>query len=176
MIAEAPLWGEKESYIYNPETPYTPFFFKKDLEYALNGTTIRDKKDFIDRCNKIGLLIIDISPFALNTRDTIINYCNKNADNPYGITKSKYQQLIKDTLPTFFECKIKAITPKASKNIKVFFRYPRVQKAFQGVIVDTLINYKIINSPDEISEIMQPGGGIDRGKLKKIIDSGNDSK
>ena len=57
MIAEAPLWGKSKSYIYNPATPFTQFFQKSDLEYVL-GTKIRDKAEFIDRCNQIGLLII----------------------------------------------------------------------------------------------------------------------
>ena len=85
MIAEAPLWGKSKSYIYNPATPFTQFFQKSDLEYVLN-TKIRDKAEFIDRCNQIGLLIIDISPFALNTEDTIINYRGKSKQNPYGLS------------------------------------------------------------------------------------------
>lgn len=105
MIAEAPLWGKSKSYIYNPATPFTQFFQKSDLEYVLN-TKIRDKAEFIDRCNQIGLLIIDISPFALNTEDTIINYRGKSKQNPYGITKREYRLLIQETLPTFFDCKI----------------------------------------------------------------------
>lgn len=62
MIAEAPLWGSSKSYIYNPTTQFTQFFHKGDLEHVL-GIPIKDKVEFIKRCNEIGLLIIDISPF-----------------------------------------------------------------------------------------------------------------
>lgn len=76
MIAEAPLWGKDKSYIYNPETKNTQFFQKKDLERVI-GLNVYNKLDFLNYCNKMGLLIIDISPFAFNTEDTIINYRNK---------------------------------------------------------------------------------------------------
>lgn len=106
MIAEAPLWGKSKSYIYNPATPFTQFFQKSDLEYVL-GTKIRDKAEFIDRCNQIGLLIIDISPFALNTEDTTINYRRKSKLNPHGITKREYRLLFRKPCRHSFDCKTK---------------------------------------------------------------------
>lgn len=171
MIAEAPLWGNKESYIYNPDTPFTQFFYKSDLESVLNGVTINDKADFIKTCNDIGLLVIDISPFALNLEDTIINYRRKSASNPYGITKREYKQLINGSLPFFFECKIQAIAPKVSNEIKVFFRYGRVKKAFQNIISDTLTYYGLIKSPNNILEISNQAGGVDREKFRLIINA-----
>lgn len=168
MIAEAPLWGKSKSYIYNPATPFTQFFQKSDLEYVL-GTKIRDKAEFIDRCNQIGLLIIDISPFALNTENTIINYRRKSKQNPYGITKREYRQLIRETLPTFFDCKIKELAPKASSNIKVFFRYARVKNTLGNIVTDTLVRHNIINSSSEITDITQKGGNIKRIRLINFI-------
>lgn len=164
MIAEAPLWGKSKSYIYNPDTPFTQFFQKSDLEYVL-GTKIRDKAEFIDRCNEIGQLIIDISPFALNTEDTIINYRRKSNQNPYGITKREYRQLIRETLPIFFDCKIKELVPKASTDIKIFFRYARIKNTFRDIIVNTIINQHIIKSSSTIFDISQKGGGHNRAKL-----------
>lgn len=162
MIAEAPLWGQAKSYIYNSETKFTQFFFKSDLEYILNAI-IDDKTDFIKQCNEIGLLIIDLSPFALNPTDTTINYRT--------INQSQYVNLIKYTIPTFFEEKIKAISSKKSENIKVFFRYARVKNAFQNIIADTLIDYNLISSQNDILEISNQAGGIDRTKFEEIISS-----
>jgi hypothetical protein len=144
MIAEAPLWGKKESYIYNPDTPNTQFFHKSDLEHVLNSVPILDKRDFINRCNEIGLLIIDISPFAFNSEDTMINYRLKSRNNPYGMTKNEYRQLIKDTIPTFFEDRIKSVAQRKSDKIKVFFRYARVKDIFQDIITNTLIDHDLI--------------------------------
>ena len=90
MIAEAPLWGKDKSYIYNPNTPNTQFSHRGDLEYV-TGISINSKHEFIDQCNDLGLLIIDISPFVLNVEDTTINY--------NSISKKQYRNLVKDTLP-----------------------------------------------------------------------------
>ncbi len=171
MIAEAPLWGSKEGYIYNPDTSFTQFFFKSDLDSILDGVTVSDKTDFIKTCNDIGLLVIDISPFVFNTEDTAVNYRPKSPANPYGITKREYKQLIKETLPFFFECKIQAITPKMSADIKVFFRYARVKRAFQNTISDTLIDHCLIKSPDNILDISNPAGGVDREKFRLVINA-----
>jgi hypothetical protein len=73
MIAEAPLWGQVEKYIYNPKTSNSHFFYRSDLGDILNKN-IEDKQDFIKICNEIGFLVVDISPFPLNPKETIINY------------------------------------------------------------------------------------------------------
>lgn len=160
MIAEAPLWGKSKSYIYNTETKFTQFFFKSDLEYVLKAP-IKDKVDFIRRCNEIGLLIIDISPFTLNPTDTTINYRT--------IGKSQYLELVKNTIPFFFEEKLKAIAPQKANKIKVFFRYARVKLIFEDLISSVLIKHNFIQNKEEISEISQQGGSIDKAKFDKII-------
>ena len=160
MIAEAPLWGNSKNYIYNPTTQFTQFFHKGDLEHILN-IKIKDKPDFINRCNEIGLLFIDISPFPLNSTDTSINY--------QTISKYQYQELIEKTIPIFLEEKIKAIKIKKVDNIKVFFRYSRVQRIFQNSISKVLIDNLFIKSENDIMEISKRGGGIDKLKFKNII-------
>ncbi len=81
LIAEAPLWGQKKKFIYNLKANNTQFFYRSDLEKILN-IQITDKGEFIKVCNEIGLLVVDISPFPLNTKDTKINYSkNKNGSN-----------------------------------------------------------------------------------------------
>ena len=160
MIAEAPLWGKDKSYIYNPETKNTSFFYKSDLEYVLN-IQIADKQDFINYCNKIGLLIIDISPFALNTEDTIINY--------RSISANQYLKLVKNTFPFYFEQKLRTVCKKKSDSIKVFFRYARVKKRFLPLISEALIDCRFIKSANEILEISQRGGNMNRVKFRRIV-------
>ncbi len=97
MIAEAPLWGKVKKYIYNPEINNSQFFYRSDLGDILNKT-ISNKKSFIKECNDIGLIVIDISPFALNPTDTSINYRE--------MTINQYRELVNLTIPFFFEQKI----------------------------------------------------------------------
>lgn len=160
MIAEAPLWGKVRKYIYNPEINNSQFFYRSDLGDILNKH-IADKKEFIKVCNEIGLLVVDISPFPLNPKDTTLNYRN--------LTTTQYRQLISLTIPTFFEKKIKVIAEKKSANIKAFFRYARVRNNFEDLISKVLIDNKIIKPQIEIDDISQNGGGIDKTKLEQII-------
>ena len=168
MIAEAPLWGKDKSYIYNPETKNTQFFQKKDLERVI-GLNVYNKLDFLNYCNKMGLLIIDISPFAFNTEDTIINYRNKTSNNPYGLTKYQYRGLIEQTLTTFFDIKIQAISLKKSRNIKIFYRYRRVMIQFNDLIYNSFVKYDFAINENELSDISKRGGGIDGFKFRQII-------
>ncbi len=167
MIAEAPLWGKGEKYIYNPDSNNTQFFYRSDLEETLN-TRIGNKKEFIRICNKIGLLIIDISPFPLNTNDTKINY-GKNKNGSKKLTKKEYRDLVSETIPSFFEQKIKLIKKKKSNDLKIFFRYARVKTTFQDLIGTVLIENDFIKNKSELGDVSQNGGGIDRIRIKQIM-------
>ncbi|MEX2477774.1 MAG: hypothetical protein WD357_05025 [Gracilimonas sp.] len=165
LIAEAPLWGQEKKYIYNPKTNNSQFFYRSDLETILN-TQITHQEEFINTCNEIGLLVVDISPFPLNTKDTKINY-SKNKDGSKRLTKNEYRELVGLTIPTFFERKIKLIGQKKSSKVKAFFRYARVENAFSNLISNVLIENGIIAKQEDIGNISQAGGGIDRVKLSK---------
>lgn len=167
MIAEAPLWGKDKQYIYNPETNNSQFFYRSDLEVILNKK-IPNKIDFIQVCNEIGLLVMDISPFALNSNDTKINY-GRNYCYSKKLRKPQYRDLVRHTIPTFFEEKIKIIQPKKSPDIKTFFRYKRVKNTFEDIISTVLIDYDIIKNQKDIGDISQIGGGIDKIILGEII-------
>jgi hypothetical protein len=132
MIAEAPLWEKNENYFYNPDSQNTQFFYRSDLEEALN-TKIENKAEFIQTCNRIGLLILDISPFPLNTKDTIINY-GKNKNGSKKLTKREYRDLVSKTIPFYFEKKVQRIKEKRSEDLKIFFRYARVKNTFMDLI------------------------------------------
>ena len=167
MIAEAPLWGSIKKYIYNPKTNNSQFFYLSDLGDILNRQ-IGDKEDFIKVCNEIGLLIVDISPFPLNPKHTKINY-SKNVNGSKKLSVKQYQQLVRLTIPEFFELKIRAIAEKKSENIKIFFRYARVKNNFEDIISRVLVDNKIIKTQNDIGDISQKGGGIDKTKLKEIM-------
>ena len=167
LIAEAPLWGESQSYIYNTETPFTQFFYKSDLENAL-GISLCCKKSFLEKLNEIGFVIIDISPFPLNNK-TKINYSEKTSGSK-KISPKNYKELVSATMSFYFEKKLKLIKPKLNqKNQVVFFRYSRVRKAFENILIKSLKNHSLIDEKSIISNIGMNGGGIDVNQLKNII-------
>ena len=168
MIAEAPLWGEDKKYIYNPRTNNSQFFYRADLK-SITGEEINDKEKFLEVCNKIGLVIVDISPFPLNAKDTHVNYGKSEVDSS-KLTTKQYYQLVRSTIPTFFDLKIQEIAKKKSKDgVKVFFRYERVRKNFSEIVSQVLIKNQILKSSDTIGEISQIGGGIDKNKFEKLF-------
>ena len=130
MIAEAPLWGKDKSYIYNPETKNTQFFQRKDLERVI-GINVYNKLDFLNYCNKMGL--------------------------------------IEQTLTTFFDIKIQAISLKKSTSIKIFYRYRRVMIQFNDLIYNSFVKYDFAINENELSDISKRGGGIDGFKFRQII-------
>jgi len=160
MLSEAPLWGKIKKYVYNPKINNSQFFYRSDLEFALNKC-IKDKQDFIDKLNSIGFMILDISPFPLNENDTIINYKQMPC--------SDYRILLKNTLPLYFAEKLDLINIKKSENIQLFYRYGRVRESFNDLISQTIIDKGLIKSTNEIGDISQIGGGINRQKLYEII-------
>jgi hypothetical protein len=167
MIAEAPLWGRNKKYIYNPETTNSQFFFRSDLGDII-GERISTKQEFLKACNIIGIIVLDISPYPLNQTDTVINY-KKTNNHSKGLTKKQYRELVSLTLSEYFEKKLELISDKTSNEIKVFFRYQRVKVNFEDLIFPALLKHELIQSKNDIGDISQAGGGIDKLKLKTII-------
>ncbi len=160
MLSEAPLWGKIKKYVYNPKINNSQFFYRSDLEYCLNEI-INDKTEFIEKLNEIGFIILDISPFALNDKDTVISY--------RSIKKREYRNLLTETLPIHFAEKLELIGKKRSENIQVFYRYGRVKKSFNDLISKTILEKGLVRTEDEILDISQAGGGINKNKLNDII-------
>mgnify|MGYP001767277953 CR=1 FL=1 len=169
MIAEAPLWGKKKNYIYNPETNNSQFFYRTDLGDVI-GESILSKLDFLNAFNHLGIIVLDISPYAFNQTDSVVNY-RKNKNQSKGLTKKQYRELVTLTLSEYFDKKLELISTKASDKIKVFFRYRRVKENFEDLMIPALLKHKLIQSQNEIIDISQSGGGVDKMKLERILNS-----
>lgn len=170
LIAEAPLWGESMNYIYNSNTPFTQFFYKSDLEKVL-GKEITNKKKFLKILNGLGLLIIDISPFALNSQSTAINY-SETTTTSNKITGKQYTELVANTCSNYFNEKIKLAKSKIrNKNITFIFRYERVESSFKDILAKELVKSGILKeSQIKFENIWMNGGGIDvEKKLNPIL-------
>ncbi|MEN8123317.1 MAG: hypothetical protein ABFS35_23470 [Bacteroidota bacterium] len=162
MLSEAPLWGERKNYIYNPTINNTQFFFRSDLEFCLKEK-IKTKIEFIQKLNSIGFIVLDIFPFPLNDKNTVINYRT--------ISKKDYKYLLKRTLPISMAEKLSLISKKSSKNIRFFFRYGRVKDAFNNLLGELILGKRLIHSANEVFDISQRGGGINKNKLNVILNN-----
>ena len=172
MLSEAPLWGNLGKYIYNPIiTNCSSFFWCSVLLYALNQkgliptTNLKTNADLVDELNNLGFLIVDVSPYALNTVNTSMNY--PQLSHRQG---NNYFNLIDPTLSVFFDDKLKKIIPKIpEEGVKIFYRYKRVENCLGNSINTRLSIYSLSILPPPLNNISLQGGSIDKNKLAKII-------
>jgi len=149
ILGEAPLWGSKKNYIYNPQTPNTQFFHRSDLQPIL-GFVPSNKENLLCALQELGILILDVSPFALNPKDTQLTYPE--------LSIRMYKQLVQGC----WEEHIKPVVDQISNLSPIYvFRYKRVKDIFEDLFKEKL-------SIDEIPSIHQQGGGIDKEKLFEI--------
>lgn len=166
LLSKAPLWGEKKKYIYNPKTPLSQFFYKSDLE-IVTDKILNNKEDFLKELNEIGFVILDLSPFPLNVKDTSINY--------RSIKKSDYTELVEKAALFYLTHKLNNLIKKSNIQTTFLFRYARVKNLFQNTMKNLLMENGFKLSENGISDIAQMGGGIDRQKLKNIMTQANNT-
>lgn len=174
LIAEAPLWKSdgSNSYFYNPNSKFTQFFYKSDLEFLLENLhhdkiVITDKADFINRCNEIGIVLLDVSPFPFNANDTQLNYGKTIKQKSLKISSKLYKQLIENTIESYFLPKLQYIAPKFTSNTcTILYRYKRVENQFHTLLKEHLL--KCFNDII-VYNISQQGGGISRNQLLKAF-------
>jgi hypothetical protein len=154
MVSEAPKWGEKRNYIYNTKSINTQFFYLSDLEAVLKKK-IPNKEIFIEELTQIGLIVLDVLPFALNKKITKLNYDQ--------FSRMEYGQLIESTSKFHLDKKIGMIQKRTS-NPNVFYRYRYVQDVFDDIIRSKMAIKKV-----DLPYISIQGGGIDRKKLISIL-------
>jgi hypothetical protein len=128
VLAEAPMWGKKESYIYNPEAEETDFFRCEHLKnkYPLE---CHGKSELIFTLREKGIVFLDVSPFPLNQNETSICYNKrktiKSQSKKIGIRD--YKKIMRDTFNDHMLPKLRKIYKVCgSGNPTYVYRYKRV--------------------------------------------------
>jgi len=170
LISEAPLFGHKKSYIYNPDTPPSSFFHFNDLEAFNDGKLLpvlydseNAKKEYmLERLAETGVIVLDVFPFALNPKHTQINY--------RAISRTKYRDLLRQCIRDYLLPKLIKISEASSGSTKFAYRY-KVLKDNTGMVLETvLLNLKLIGSMNELECIGGSNMSLDRNKLKEIYE------
>jgi len=166
MVSESPLFGEKETYIYNKQTQPTSFFRFNDMKYLPNyeevtkpNTTYETKEVMINQFIKSGFITLDIFPFPLNEKDTSINYRK--------MSRRLYSDILNFTKETYLKPKLELLLKKTNPNSYFLYRYKRLydktdnhlEKVLEEIGSD---NYKV----DTIHSRNIP---IDREKLYNLF-------
>ncbi len=175
IISEAPQFGDEETYIYNEKADHSSFFYYNDYEIALKCfhprqlTLINEtqkKKALLAVLRDLGVLIIDISPFALNPIKTAINY-HKNTESSVQLSKSEYREMLKFTTKYHLLPKLEETRKKKAIKSVFAYRYKRIEE-YAGDIVKTSLERVGLIKKDTELEIIGKNYCIDRDALRKI--------
>lgn len=174
MLSEAPLWGEKELYIYNVKTPPRGNFLPMSGIQKVTGNQIRKKEVLIDELGKLGLIVLDVSPFALDSPKK--NGTSKTKISYNDLKSKEYSELIKPTLGDFLNTKLGRIKEKGENQV-IFYRYKRVKDKLDSSVKEYLLENEFINSEDQyIPYLSKDGrnyrGAIDYSKFTSILKKG----
>jgi hypothetical protein len=161
MLSEAPLFGENKSYIYNEKAGQTQFFFYSDIGEIINRP-INSKQDMFNAFSQLGLMIVDIFPFAFN-QTTAIQYSDFSSGKD-----RKYQMLFGIIYPKYLKLKLDLILKKAKDPVICFYRYARVKDNIHNSLAAKTSSYhgRLIL---EDAAVSQQGGGINKQRLKEIL-------
>ena len=167
MISEAPMFGDIQRYIYNPNTPPSVFFHFKDLEAFLDKnqklpkpkTTQEKKKIMFEYFCQNGFITLDIFPFALNPNHTKIHFRK--------MSKKLYHQLLKITTENYLIPKLKLCLKKSNQNTHFVYRYKRLYNKTENHF-EKVLN-QISSKEYKIDTINSNNMSLDKDKLKKLL-------
>lgn len=174
MLSEAPLWGEKELYIYNVKSPPRGNFLPMSGIQEVTGNQIRKKEVLIDELGKLGLIVLDVSPFALDSPKE--NGTSKTKISYNDLKRKEYSELIEPTLRDFLNTKLGRIKGKGENQV-IFYRYKRIKDKLDSLIKMHLLENELITTKNEdIPYISKDGrnhrGAIDYSKFTTILKKG----
>ncbi len=129
LIGEAPLYGEKQAYIYNDQTPGTAFLGKPTIAQLLrlqgeNGA-LADKAAMLEAMRQLGLVVLDLFPFAFNAQ-TQFNYA--------GLSPQTRATLAEQCGPWHLSPKLEALLQKGPKVLPCGIRYVRLEAFAKQVL------------------------------------------
>jgi hypothetical protein len=175
MLSEAPLFGTKRIYFYNPESEFTSFFYFDDLRAFYPRQDLRNdlqtimerKKYVINSLNGKGFIILDLFPFALNEEDTAIVYRSPSKEtDKKKLSSPEYRKLFDLSYSGYLKPKLRLIKSKAQANLKIVHRYQWLQSKIGKFIKGKISENEIALLGDEIIAINGTNMPLDRGKLE----------
>ncbi len=168
MLSEAPLFGSKKAYIYNPASPSTAFFHFNDLRAIMRTNSIpvsfdsvvSQKSFFLDCLVKHSFLILDIFPFALNRENTAINF--------QKMSSSIYNRLLFESSPFYLNVKLEMIQRKSQSIPRFVYRYKRLFNKTNRFVEERLAALSLIDPGRQLESINGTNMSMDRRSLAQI--------
>jgi hypothetical protein len=170
LLSEAPLFGESQSYFYNPKAGATMFFNYNGYNIAFEsygsrlpstGNILVRKPLLLNALRELGVLVLDIFPFALNDSMSI----------NYGILTDRGRtELFQSTAPYYFRRKMSLVLQKATPRTLFVFRYERVRLACGKLVQTEMAGFKIDSFRLASESVGGRGGVIRRDCLRAMYE------
>lgn len=172
LLSEAPLFGDKQSYIYNPESPLTRFFFFAHFQKAFGVfcqipqdlATGRAKKSvMLDELPRLGVIVLDVFRYALNPNHTAIAFGTVRKKSPEFCGR-----LFRECAPHYLRPKLDAISGKSATRIRFAYRYAPLRDCLDHNIRGPLVASGLLGPGARIDSVHKQGGGLDADRLLAI--------
>jgi hypothetical protein len=132
VLSEAPLFGARKKYIYNPQAGASVFFNFEDYKHTFGdyGPELAldkglRKHSLLSGLCECGVLFVDLFPLPLNDSSTV-KYSQ--------LSLQERTELFHAVSENFFRLKLKLILDKLADGALFVFRYERVREACAGLI------------------------------------------
>ena len=167
LLGEAPLFGEKESYFYNPASGATSFFTYKDAEVICGEIVgrnrlikgVRERKlNLITKLIDAGFLVLDVYPFCFTPPLTSISYRQIEKQN-------QLLWLFQKTYSTWLEPKLRMIH-SISPSARFGFRYKNTHDNIGQAFDAELLQIGFVNNKTEPYHL---GRNLNRNKIQQIF-------
>lgn len=159
LLSEAPEFGDNMSYIYNPQTPHTSFIYLEDLSDGgrYRMTQIAKKLALLERMKDLGVLVLDLFPYALNGKNTRLRYSN--------LRPREYAELFKAVAPSFLRPKLRRIRDKLSPGARFVYRYNRLRKRSCDGLLPIIRELDLVREGSDLGCIGGKNMPMDRSAL-----------
>ena len=167
MISEAPRYGSKETYFYNPDAVFTSFFWFDDIKaFSKPGLETysmpnQKKKEYVyNILSQNGFIILDIFPFAFNESETKVSYRN--------LKRGEYKQTLDRSYPSYLKLKLQLIKNKSHSETRFFYRYKFLKDIVNNYLRDKLLENQLLCKDDDIPCIGGKNMSLDRNLMKQF--------
>ena len=150
LIGEAPLFGTDQKYIYNINTPQSSFLYASQLPGYNQDKHGNGKIGLLSIMKDLGVVVMDLYPFALNSSDTPTLSMNQ-------FSSSKFDVVAEQIFETYTRPKIEKLTD-CYPNVKVLCRYSRLSERTQKLLGDR-----------QAIPVWSSSMGIDKEKLARAL-------
>lgn len=162
ILGEAPLWGEKKSYILSSQGRPTAFLWPSDFPPENEKSGLRSKRALLELLGQYSILVIDLLPYALNEKST------PSMDYRRLKNTQAYTHLLHTSFKNYSQPRIETALG-GNPNVRVLVRYKRTMD-IAGPLLEGMGLKRGLN-PGQFQCIASRNHPVDKAAFRRAIAS-----